>query len=71
MPIPSEVQQRILDARQRLLDAERELSSLLGVLEVNERADKKMIGDTLKNALAKVADAQVALVEVMKPASSP
>lgn len=41
------------------------------MLEVNERADKKMIGDTLKNALAKVADAQVALVEVMKPASSP
>jgi hypothetical protein len=67
MALPSDAQQRILDARQRLLDAERELTSLLGQLEVTRRADKKMIGDTLRTALSKVADAQVALVEVLKP----
>jgi hypothetical protein len=67
MPLPSEAQQRILDARQRLLDAERDLSVLLGQLDVAKRADKKMIGDTLKAALSKVADAQLALVEVLKP----
>jgi hypothetical protein len=67
MPIPSAAQQRILDARQRLLDAERELSSLLEELDVNKRADKKMIGDTLRAALSKVGEAQVTLVEVLKP----
>jgi guanylate kinase len=50
-----ELQRRILEAREHLAVAERELEAALSELKAAERADKKMISERLETAFSKLA----------------
>jgi guanylate kinase len=57
MPLKSgsELQRRITEAKAHLEVAERELEAALNDLEVEERADKRMISQRLERAFEKLA----------------
>jgi len=61
-----ELQRRIMEAREHLAVAERELEAALSELKVAERADKKMISERLEIAFAKLAAARQNLEAILQ-----
>lgn len=68
-PIPpkisSELQRRIIEAKEHLAVSERELEAALNELKVEERADKRMISQRLERAFEKLAAGRRHLDEVL------
>jgi hypothetical protein len=63
-----EVISRIAQAKEDLAEAEKELESALRQLQVEERADKKMISKVLLVAFDKLAAARTTLEELLESA---
>lgn len=66
LPLDPELHRRIAAARERLDEAERSLAALVDTLEVNARADKRMIGEALRTALETVVSAKGNLAYVLQ-----
>jgi uncharacterized protein (DUF3084 family) len=60
--------QRLVEATQRMSVAETELSAAMAELTVSDRADKQLVGDRLRNAMAELVAARQALADLDEPA---
>ncbi len=68
-PIDPAPQKKIDEATTALAEAEKELEALMKALESGQRADKRMIGDVLRDAFSKLSLAKATLDALRSPAS--
>jgi hypothetical protein len=61
-----EIEARIAQATKALAIAEEQLRSVLATMEVQERAEKRIIGPSLQTAFDGVVTARVALASVLE-----
>lgn len=61
-----ELQVRITASTERLALAEGELSAAMAELSVSDRADKKIVGERLRNAMAELVAARAMLAELVE-----
>lgn len=61
--------QRLLEATARMTVAEGELSAAMAELTVSDRADKQIVGERLRKAMAELVAARQGLAELVE--SSP
>jgi len=69
LKLPPEVQKRISDATSTLAEAEQALERAMREVATADRADKRMISEVLQSAFDKLAAAQAALAELIRPPS--
>lgn len=61
------LKQQITSATERIAAAETELSAAMAELTVAERADKQIVGERLRKAMAELVAARLALSELIEP----
>jgi guanylate kinase len=57
---------RLQEATKRIALAETELSTAMAELTVTDRADKQIVGERLRKAMAELVSARVGLAEIVE-----
>jgi hypothetical protein len=64
--ISRKIKQRLAEATERLAVAESELGAALAELTVSDRADKQIVGERLRKAMAELVTARSSLAELVE-----